>query len=455
MKKKTTQEEISFNLPDSVIYNFKTTSNRQNVVKYFYENFKLIFFLSAIFGSYTVLSLSILFFNNFSWFIPILFSSFMAVILRAIIGPINTSLTKNIQMIPQKTVEKVKVKEKIGKKNQIEKNISNVKCNFCGELTDKDPFKATLFCKSCGVEFTKKSPSSPVGITAKRKLQTESETPSVSNDTPVVMSEYLKFLKDTFNEEEKDFSQRKDSPEDLFLKKLDDVQKLLKLKQDKIRKFKKERKVVAETFAKKSYSPESETVKNVKFSCQACNKDYAGSIKSVNGSIFVVHEDEDLILQKTNSGYTFYYEHKVDTGTHQTFINLGKEFNVLSSEVIISENGLTTKKIKDTYTISDQEKFIPDLKYSCSLCKTDYKVRDYTKIKYESANHSTFVHIQTQHTNNGQHHLATLRIDLIDKMLVATPNVQLITPIQVQEDTNEHEGEEESNESEKQIGVTA
>lgn len=450
MKKKSTQEELSFTLPDTMLYTQKTTNSSQKIIAYLKKNHRTTFYQFAIFGAYIVLNLSILLFNNFSWFIPLIFSIFIAIILRVVIGPITISSSKNSTMVPQKVTEKVSVKEKIQDK------IIYVKCNSCGELTGKDPLKATLFCNSCGVEFTKKPSSRPIGITAKRKLQTESENPTPrSNENTEDISEYLTLLKDTFDEEQKDYTQSKDSPEDLFLKKLDDVQKLLKLKQDKIRKFKKERKKVVVSFDKKRQSIDLETVKNVKFKCQACNKEYEGSIKRVNGSIFVVHEKEDLILQKTNSGYTFYFEHKIEKTTHQTFVNLGKSFNVLSSEVIISVNGFSKNKKKDPATISDQEKFIPDLPYPCSICKTDFKVKDYTKIKYESANQSTFVHIQTQHSNNGQHHLATLRIDLIDKMLVATPNVQLIAPIQLQDDSEPSEEKKKTNEEEKQIEATA
>ncbi|OLS25643.1 MAG: hypothetical protein HeimC3_13910 [Candidatus Heimdallarchaeota archaeon LC_3] len=451
MKKKKTQEEISFRLPDTMIYNQRTTKTAKKFLSSIQEDIKKAFFITAIFGSYSVLNLSVILFNNFEWYLPLFFSSCMAVILRIIIGPITSSSSKNTQIIPQKDkVEIDKYQEVINNPLEISKT-TYLKCNSCGKLTGNDPLKTTSFCKSCRVEFTKRPNSKPIGITARKKLG----SPSVRDSTiPVTntrnlesktenISEYLTLISETFHEERKDYSQNDDSPEDLFLKKLDDVQKLLKLKQDKIRRFKAQRKDQVKTYVIKKKVSDLETVKNVNFTCQACDIEYEGSIKRINGSLFVEHKKEDLILQKTNSGYIFYFEHMVEKTTHQTFINLGKGFNVLSSEVIISVSRSPANKKKDTTTISDQEKFIPNLSYPCSLCKIDFKVNDYVKIKYESANQSTFVHIQTQHSNNGQHHLATLRIDLIDKMLVATPNVHLITPIQIQEELEESEDQDD------------
>jgi hypothetical protein len=176
---------------------------------------------------------------------------------------------------------------------------------------------------------------------------------------------------------------------------------------------------------------ESFSEKDIGFSCQACDKEYRGKIKKINGSMFVEYEKDQFILQPNNAGYSFLYEHNIKNNIiHQTFINLAKNFSVLSSEVFISTHGMKQADPEEEESnLAENEKFIPKITYPCSLCNADYKVERYTKIKYESANQSTFVHVQTQHMKNDQHHLATLRIDLIDKMLVANPNVQLLATL--------------------------
>jgi ribosomal protein L37AE/L43A len=378
----------------------------------------------------------------------------MAVILRIVIGPI----------LPKST--ETPITDTVMNPSEVKTDVKFQTCNICNEKTQQDEEKPISHCSHCGKEFTATEKISkrplPSPITAK-DLATEIK-PEVTPEETILkqetqeedINEYLQLLQQTYSEDKKLFENRPyteelgKSNEDEFLKRLNEVQLLLKAKQDILKNFKTERKLPKELIQISTLKPpkkkaDSFSEKRIVFSCQACDKEYQGLIKKINGSMFVEYEKDQFILQPNSAGYSFLYEHSLkDSIIHQTFVNLGKDFSVLSSEVFISTNGIKQPEIEeDEEELSVNEKFIPKIKYPCSLCKVDYEIKKYTKIKYESANQSTFVHVQTQHVKNDQHHLATLRIDLIDKMLVANPNVQLLATLPPSDNKNVDKPEKE------------
>lgn len=421
MQKTKKQEEIQFSIPEETKMEFDNSFQILELKESNDNKLRLHIFLSTIFLSYFLLSfINIIIFSSDALF-PAIFSVIMAIVLRGIIGPIDIS------------------------NSDLEEIINN---------TIKDPLEVVSSSPTQSISNLIETP-----LNAVSSQETHSSIPLILEDDPEPIiknpvsendlennssiNEYFQLLKNTY-EEDKEIFENKEYPkeqsesisqEDQFLKRLNEVQLLLKAKQDKLKNFKKEHqlspKITSYKKKKLKLRLESFTERLLSFSCQACNKNFQGTIKKVNGSIFVEHKNEELILQSNKSGYSFLYEHTLEnTIVHQTFINLSKDFVLLSSEVFISMSGIKKVKLEeDVPKIAENEKFIPRLKYLCSICNKDYPVKTFTKIKYESANQSTFIHIQTQHNNGDQQHLATLRIDLLDKMLVAIPNVQIIATL--------------------------